>query len=606
MHRVSACLLAAILLLPPAAPAADDHPIDLRWKTRTQDYFEYTVSSVTEANGQVVLTPQPARAFSLFGYEVDPKGAYAPRPSSTTDLVTAWLLGLPAGKMKPGGSLKVIREYEQIGGVNPFVLHGDTRLVGFEEIDKARVAVLETRLQFAPAPQPGKAGPNPESNQTVAEGRLAFTQYVDPELGRLVRARYDLATTQVYSPKYKEKVKKDSNTDLQDVHVNLTEQWDLASVREVPKLDLGVPVRDAIDKGVAFLRTKQEADGGWDGGEKQNYAGGPTALVLLALLRAGVSPKDAAVARGFTYLRKQPLAKTYVVGLTMMAIEARYIPAGEAQNSEAFLEGKQSELKVVRRNVTKEDQAWLGEGTAFFERAMTNEGAWGYQGAATGTGTVAVGYDHSNSQYGVLGLLSAARCGVAVRTATWQAVLKHWLATQEGWGPSVRLLLRGYRDQDACEAAATARGWGYGDASKTPQTTSRNAPPVDTRGSMTCAGISSVCLARAQLAALRALTPDQAAAAEKAVQDGLAWMHEHFTVKEAVYTTGWYYYYMYGLERAMILAQQKYLGGHDWYKEGAVVLLGRQTGDGAWANSCVETSFCILFLKRATTPIFSK
>ncbi|MEK7866571.1 MAG: hypothetical protein AAB434_07785, partial [Planctomycetota bacterium] len=88
--------------------------------------------------------------------------------------------------------------------------------------------------------------------------------------------------------------------------------------------------------------------------------------------------------------------------------------------------------------------------------------------------------------------------------------------------------------------------------------------------------------------------------------DGLAWMDRHFTVKESVYGAGWYYYYMYGVERAMVLAQKRWVGDHDWYREGALTLIAVQTADGAWASSGTETAFAVLFLKRATTPIQTK
>lgn len=372
-------------------------------------------------------------------------------------------------------------------------------------------------------------------------------------------------------------------------------------MQDVAAIDLGRPVKDAIDKGVAFLRTKQDATGSWDTTYGQTYEGGPTALVLLALLKSGVSAKDAAVEKGFAFLRKVKFAKTYCVGLTMMAIEAKYISPEEVRDSEAFMDGKKSELKLQRRDLTKDDTAWMIEGANWLSKAMTSDGAWSYEGTAAG-------YDHSNSQYGLLGLLSAARCGVMVPAKTWQTILDHWLDTQEQKGPMSKVRMLSADGKEAREATVMVRGWGYNTVANVVETTTKGAPAASDpcRGSMTCAGIAAVCMARSQLSAAHALAPEKARAAESAVLGGVAWMEAHYTVKESVYGTGWYHYYMYGLERAMVLAQHRFVGDHDWYKEGAIVLIGTQTADGAWVASPVETSFAVLFLKRATTPIYTK
>jgi hypothetical protein len=67
------------------------------------------------------------------------------------------------------------------------------------------------------------------------------------------------------------------------------------------------------------------------------------------------------------------------------------------------------------------------------------------------------------------------------------------------------------------------------------------------------------------------------------------------------------FYFLYSLERVTILADVKVIGGHDWYHEGAGVLLSWQHSDGRWAGphgtTIVDTAFALLFLKRATIPI---
>ena len=50
------------------------------------------------------------------------------------------------------------------------------------------------------------------------------------------------------------------------------------------------------------------------------------------------------------------------------------------------------------------------------------------------------------------------------------------------------------------------------------------------------------------------------------------------------------------------------IGRHEWYVEGAEMLLAAQNADGSWAaktqvNPLRDTCFAILFLRRATRPL---
>jgi hypothetical protein len=87
-------------------------------------------------------------------------------------------------------------------------------------------------------------------------------------------------------------------------------------------------------------------------------------------------------------------------------------------------------------------------------------------------------------------------------------------------------------------------------------------------------------------------------------ESGITWMDLHFSVtRNANLGRGWYYYYMYGLERVGVLCDQRYLGEHDWYAEGASILVCLQTPANDWAANAVDTSFALLFLKRGTIPL---
>ena len=61
---------------------------------------------------------------------------------------------------------------------------------------------------------------------------------------------------------------------------------------------------------------------------------------------------------------------------------------------------------------------------------------------------------------------------------------------------------------------------------------------------------------------------------------------------------------MYGLERVGSLGNQRLIGGHDWYSEGARALLRKQNDDGSWSTSHGEkdsnTCFALMFLIRGS------
>ncbi|MHC4778502.1 MAG: DUF4159 domain-containing protein, partial [Planctomycetota bacterium] len=124
-------------------------------------------------------------------------------------------------------------------------------------------------------------------------------------------------------------------------------------------------------------------------------------------------------------------------------------------------------------------------------------------------------------------------------------------------------------------------------------------------------GVASILIAMEGITGTNRLTAKRRNEANRAVNDGLAWLTHHYTVKENPGhprgESGWVYYYLYGLERACVLAKARNLGTHDWYREGAEWLMGNQEADGSWiklsAGSYLPgTGFALLFLTKATIP----
>ena len=307
-------------------------------------------------------------------------------------------------------------------------------------------------------------------------------------------------------------------------------------------------VREAIARGIEYLRARQQPSGEWTQGAGRC---GMTALATFALLTAGVPADDPAVRAGLGVLTGVPPARaghTYDVSLQAMAYGA-------------------ADPVAYRRQI-QECAKWL-----LAAEGSKRRGVWNY-GPRRG------GYDHSNTQFAVMGLDAAALAGIKVPNEVWKRIADHYRQAQNRDG-----------------------GWGYHEH-------------TSSYGSMTAAGLASLILAGEVYGTrrLRGLNRQTGAACcgeylrSPAIADALDWMTDHFSVDQNPgKTRTYYYYYLYALERVGMLAGQRRIGPHDWYALGAQRLLATQNAQGGWGQQTHETCFALLFLaKGRKSVLFSK
>ena len=314
-------------------------------------------------------------------------------------------------------------------------------------------------------------------------------------------------------------------------------------------------VRQAIDRGVAYLKREQRKDGSWP--EHPTLAGGVTALATLALLNSGVPADDPQIRLALAFLRKLPPKFNYVVCLQTMVFSIAQ-PTADAL--------------LINRNVR-----WLEEQQKRDKTAEKFKGGWGYP----------EGYgDNSNTQFAVLALYEAQRAGVPVSLQTWRLTQQYWL--------------RGQRPGDG--------SWSY-----------KPNDPGSGSGSMTCAGIGALVMAQDILDEEDARVEGdrvkccQPHASDEAIDKGIAWLARHFSVRvnPGDDPRSFLLYYLYGLERTGRLTNSRFIGRHDWYREGAEWLINEQEdlsgfwrGSGLGENSpYVGTSLALLFLSKGRRPI---
>ncbi|HEV3137026.1 MAG TPA: DUF4159 domain-containing protein [Pirellulales bacterium] len=315
-------------------------------------------------------------------------------------------------------------------------------------------------------------------------------------------------------------------------------------------------VRNSIDRGVSFLKRQQNNNGAWP--DHPGNDGGVTALCTLALLNAGVPPDDEKVQKSLAYLRAHTFAQTYVVALQTMVFCAA--------------EPKKDRLLILQ------NARWLEENQI---TSGPFKGSWSYPTVGRG--------DPSNSQFALLGLYEAERAGVKVNEKTWRLALQYWQQIQNPDG-----------------------SWSY----------NKGLPPS---GSMTCAGITSVIIASGELNSGDAtVVGDRVECCgrqqtNEVVENGLRWLELNFSVhgnpsggggKSA---QGWLLYYLYGVERAGRMTARRFIGQHDWYREGADMLVRNQDNlSGFWkgtgnseTNPHIGTSFAVLFLAKGRRPVLA-
>jgi hypothetical protein len=345
-------------------------------------------------------------------------------------------------------------------------------------------------------------------------------------------------------------------------------------------------VNKAVDKGVEYVLAHQAADGSWLPPKEQlDWRLGYTALMTLACLKGGIKGRDPQIRKAFAWMRTRKLNKTYEVGILLMALHALYSPTDERTLVEVDKYGNRKIKDPCLSDMPPKDRDWMKKGVAFLLKHQVG-GHWRYPENGT---------DLSNTQYALLGLWAASRCGLKIPSKVWMDSLNWLTGYQERSGRAVRLLVNEVRGKYRVAWTEKARARGF-----------RYVPEHPVTGSMTTAGMACVAICQDELWTSRRFTPEMRRVSRRSIRDALAWMQDNFDVTRnpGEPTGGWHFYYLYGMERAGILARARFMGKHDWYKVGADFLLEQQRSDGSWAaggDPQVDSAFAILFLKRSTS-----
>jgi hypothetical protein len=362
-------------------------------------------------------------------------------------------------------------------------------------------------------------------------------------------------------------------------------------------------VSEAVDKGVAALRKMQKRDGSFGTFEWANHPPkfpyGPTCLSIMALVASGVSKRDEDVERALRTLPKVPADNTYENGLLCLALDVKAAPDGERFEMLRLPPAERARF-AFKRTLSAEDRA-LMEKCATWLVGARQRGFWRYLEHP-------VDADLSNSQYAAFGLAAAKRCGVAVPDEVFERFVVGLTTTQaRGRVRTWHFPKAPVGPHEWPEFYNTRRPTGFWDYDAL-------ATPKNGRGTTDAIGVVMLASGLDALAS-EGVRDRRAPKAAEAVDAALTHLDAIFRTDVQPFEPGYPtekipdFYFLYTLERAMALIDERFIGRHDWYREAAEVLLDLQRTDGRWdvagappPMDAVNTSFALLTLRRATIP----
>ncbi len=334
-----------------------------------------------------------------------------------------------------------------------------------------------------------------------------------------------------------------------------------------PLHELQPAINQAITDGVDELLLTQHRDGSW-GYRYSTQRNGATSLCVYTLLKCGLSADHPSVIRGLQFLKKRDPVKTYAAGCQLMAIGAT--------KDEANKEWAQEIVDLVLD--------WESD---------VVPGSWAYPTGAA---------DISNTQFATLGFWGAAELGIEVPAKTWRRIVqtayeKHQTNVEDVDWPDGEGKRSGKRK---------IAGYHY---------YPNNRAPWNESGCMTIAGLCTVGIPMMLLD--KKLGSRHIQMFMKSSNLGLGWLEHYYDevlkgdrrhnrqggvdVSAPGVNGDNFYYYIYGLERVGAFFNTEFIGGHPWYRDGAVELLKRQDDPGVWGTT-KDSCFALLFLRRASAP----
>ncbi len=389
--------------------------------------------------------------------------------------------------------------------------------------------------------------------------------------------------------------------------------------RKKADIVLKARVNRAIDRGAAWLVTQQKRDGSFklDGNQgngpfpASRHRFGETALATLTLAHCGYDAERIEIRKALGYLKKHwrgvmrgdywPQGSSYSLCITVMALHKLFAQPGDKDGNgrdNRYASARKSRdnpcgypawaKKVIRSILDWIVENRAKEGTFRYPGDLPSRPAGPAPGGPGGMGAMPNldgPEDMSNTQYALLALWMGSRCGYRVDHRVLEHVAMRLLALQEKKGPAI-VRRPDPEPRDAERDSPYAPFKVPGETSDTDRDHARGFGYVSgmpATGAMTSAGLSSLVIVKAMLMEMNKLSGAMRTQLDKGIWDAIAWHVVNYDLTQNPPDGPmWHYYYLYGLERAFVIAEKRYCGEHDWYREGAQLLVDAQKKNGQW------------------------
>ena len=313
------------------------------------------------------------------------------------------------------------------------------------------------------------------------------------------------------------------------------------------------PSVEPIEKGLAWLRARQRADGSWYG--SSNTYVGVTSLAVLAFLNAGYDERDPTVQKAIQFILRNIRSdgsiysnydsRTYETSLAIIALVATRNESYHSviENAKNWLVNSQWDENCLWGRVDKDN--------------------WYYGGFGYGRN---IRPDLSNTQFALLALDAA---GLPKDDPLWKKV-QVFLHRCQNVNFSIALNIDGeeYTVQPFNHQGGYDGGFIYHPGASL-------AGDQKSYGSMTAAGIWGLLLSGVKMD-------------DRRVQAALNWVRNHYTWNGnpgMPDPTSFQYYYYLSMAKALTMTGLTAIDGHDWYKELYDKLAALQRTEGYWVNS---------------------
>jgi len=341
-------------------------------------------------------------------------------------------------------------------------------------------------------------------------------------------------------------------------------------------------VNEAIDRGLAYLRKQQKANGSF-GNWAVSWGSWPVgfaALPALALLECGVKADDPAVEKAVRFVRQKSanLTKTYELSLAILLLDRMGEPPEIIKSLALRLAAGQGpsggwgyNCRLLQPADEKKQLEWL-------RQPKTPQKPTGTTAAKARDVT-----DNSNTQFAIL--------------AIW-AARKHQLPFEH----VIRRIEHRFRSSQFPDGA-----WAY---------RVNGNFTTEAYGSMTCVGLLGLAIAHSleSEASGAKEQPEGKRLQDEGINRGLRALSRYLYDPTDSAMPAWPRlrtkgninpYFLWSVERVGVICKLNTIGGKDWYRWGVRELLQEQKEDGSWVGTgaggfpVIDTSFALLFLKRS-------